>query len=568
MYADISQNLSHLYSILLFVQAVMKLVELLEKGKLPALSDKLNLARLSVCLYQACYRTLLDQSSNGSWNNSVEETAYGTLILCQARQLDLFRDFEHILCSAIDSAAAYIRSFDDNPPRYIWIEKVSYRSPLLVEAYKLSALKASNSRSDARTGSSLRQSTSFIPKLAKLWHMTPLFSAVPEWELRASMIEGTLFWPLVRDVRLSVFTRKGVEDDKYFDIIPLAWSTCNNRTRTFAPSCFLFEGMMAALLNFQVDEFMEAVASVNYAHHIPVLRQFIDDTIDGTRSEASARDNAAGVVNGSPIGVTNRSRIVGEIHHYKPDISESLCEEVLVPLQKFITRALQHPTILSASPWDRKNMTCELRIYLQTHLNQSEDNVLVKEKTFGKGVMREHFFRWVRTTSADHTSATYTFNFMSCLLSSWIENGQDCFPSTQEKYYGAAACQHLAAMCRMYNDHGSAMRDIEEGNLNSIHFPEFRSDLTGRSCPIEGVAINLDARKDSLFEVAQYERACLEEALRRLEQHSWETKSLEAQARKRRQMEIWRMFYNVTDLFGQIYVLRDIGSRLAVGSTT
>lgn len=98
----------------------------------------------------------------------------------------------------------------------------------------------------------------------------------------------------------------------------------------------------------------------------------------------------------------------------------------------------------------------------------------------------------------------------------------------------------------------------------SLHTPWDRKNM---ACELRiYLQTHLNQSKDSLFKVAQYERACLEEAFRRLEQQSWESNSLQMQARKRRQMEIWRMFYNVTDLFGQIYVLRDIRSRLAVGT--
>lgn len=553
---SLPQNLSYLYPTLLLVEAIVKLVELIEKGAISGFTDHVSKSKAAVCLYQACYRTLLDQKDNGTWNDSVEETYYGTLILAKARQLYLFRDLRTRLDSAIGNATKFIQetSSTTNPgvPQHLWIEKVSYTSPLVTEAYRLAALWASNVRSDSEVGRSLHEDTTVIPKLAGLWLRTPLFSKTPEWQIRASMVEGTLFRPIVKAVRLDVFTRKGVDVDKYFDVIPLAWPIANNRIRTFAPSSFLLEGMMAAMLNYQVDEFMEAVAGVNYAQHIPELRRLIDEVILAISKESEACAN--GTVNGS----TNGSDVTAHLHSHPPDIDDSQHEEVLQPLRKFVTRALKHPAILSASAWDRKNMTCELRIYLQTHVTQSEDNMLLQQNKFTDGIMREGFFRWVRNTSADHTSAPYTFNFVSCLLGSWIENGKDCFPSTQEKYYAAAACQHLATMCRMYNDHGSAVRDRDEANVNSIDFPEF--DLS-EQVPANG---DIVIKQDKLFEVAQYERACIEEAFRRLESHGSETASAEARARKTRQMEIWRLFYNVTDFWGQMYVLRDMGSRLTV----
>ncbi|KAI0976662.1 hypothetical protein F4678DRAFT_120339 [Xylaria arbuscula] len=542
---------SPLYPTLQFTRAALRFVDLTERGDLPAFDDSIKKSRIAICLYQACLRTLLEQGDNGSWNSSVSDTAHAIIILTEARKFDLFRETQDQIELAIDRAVKFV---SESPAA----EKANYTSSLVTESFRLSALRASKLQPDALIGASLREDTTVIPKLIKLWKFTPLFSRIPEWQIRASMIEGTLFRQMVRARRLNVFTRKGVEEDKYFDIIPVAWPTCNNRTRTFAPSCFLFEGMMAALLNYQVDEFIEAVAGVNYAHNIPELRQIIDDVIVSISEEESEygvyerlwENSAANGINelGNEPGVNGTA--IG--------LEETRRREVLVPLTKFVTHALKHPSILSSSTWDQKNVTNELRIYLQTHVTQSEDNMLLKQGKFTNGVMREHFFRWVRTTSADHTSATYTFNFISCLLGSWIEGGQDCFPSTQEKYYAAAACQHLAATCRMYNDHGSAVRDHEEANVNSVDFAEFGPRVTNSGDS------ELSRKKDALFEVAQYERSCIEEAFRRLEGHAAGTRSADARARKSRQMEIWRMFYNVTDLFGQIYVLRDIGSRLTV----
>ncbi|KAI0911118.1 hypothetical protein F4823DRAFT_587509 [Ustulina deusta] len=543
-------NLSPLYPTLQFIRAALKLVDLTENGGLSAFSDKVMKSRIAICLYQACFRTLLEQGDNGSWNSSVADTAHAVIILTEARKFDLFQETREQINSAIDRAVKFLKSSKT-------VSESSNASSLLTEIFRLVALKTSTVQPGVLIGSSLREDTTAIPKLLKLWQFTPLFVGIPAWQIRASMIEGTLFRPVVRARRLNIFTRKGVEEDKYFDIIPVAWPTCNYRTRTFAPSCFLFEGMMAALLNYQVDEFIEAVAGVNYADNIPALRQIIDDVIVSISEERSANGVYEALWEKSAANgideLTNGSDA-------NSAIEEARRREVLVPLTKFVTHALKHPSILSASAWDRKNVTNELRIYLQTHVTQSEDNMLLKQGKFTNGVMREHFFRWVRTTSADHTSATYTFNFISCLLGSWVENGQDCFPSTQEKYYAAAACQHLAAMCRMYNDHGSAVRDYDEANVNSVDFPEFGPRVT------DSGNNELARKKEALFEVAQYERSCIEEAFRRLEGHAAGTRSADARARKSRQMEIWRMFYNVTDLFGQIYVLRDIGSRLTVGN--
>ncbi|KAI0595009.1 hypothetical protein F4775DRAFT_570972 [Biscogniauxia sp. FL1348] len=50
----------------------MKLVDITEKGTLPAFGDKITQSRVVICLYQACFRTLLGQDDDGSSNSLFE----------------------------------------------------------------------------------------------------------------------------------------------------------------------------------------------------------------------------------------------------------------------------------------------------------------------------------------------------------------------------------------------------------------------------------------------------------------------------------------------------------------
>lgn len=106
---------------------------------------------------------------------------------------------------------------------------------------------------------------------------------------------------------------------------------------------------------------------------------------------------------------------------------------------------------------------------------------------------------------------------------------------------------HLAVMCRMY---GSIARDRDEENLNSVNFPEFASAGLDKSSKSDR------ARRKALFTVAEYERANMEFGLSKLRELVGEDK------RKTRVMEKIQMFCSVTDLYGQIYVARDIASRM------
>ena len=98
----------------------------------------------------------------------------------------------------------------------------------------------------------------------------------------------------------------------------------------------------------------------------------------------------------------------------------------------------------------------------------------------------------------------------------------------------------------MYNDYGSIGRDKAEGNLNSVNFPEFH--VSGNRS-VGGNAEEVEKNvKEELMWVAEYERRGLERAMGEME-------GLVGDA----DMEKVRLFVDVTDLYGQIYVVRDIG---------
>ena len=126
-------------------------------------------------------------------------------------------------------------------------------------------------------------------------------------------------------------------------------------------------------------------------------------------------------------------------------------------------------------------------------------------------------------------------------------------------------------MCRQYNDYGSAARDADEGNLNSLDFPDFREDSpdalpesgtdmsNGEDANANGDAVAahvsrdpMKKAKEQLMEIAEFERECMQLAMRRLRQNVDGTDATKA----------LQVYIDVTDVFGQIYVQKDIASRL------
>jgi len=98
----------------------------------------------------------------------------------------------------------------------------------------------------------------------------------------------------------------------------------------------------------------------------------------------------------------------------------------------------------------------------------------------------------------------------------------------------------------MYNDYGSIYRDREEGNLNSVDF--FFKDqgevTNGHQRLVE------DDAKRAIWSLAALEREHMARSFGRL--RNCLTPKLH---------DMVQVFVNVTDLFGQIYVAQDIGTR-------
>jgi aphidicolan-16beta-ol synthase/syn-copalyl-diphosphate synthase len=231
-------------------------------------------------------------------------------------------------------------------------------------------------------------------------------------------------------------------------------------------------------------------------------------------------------------------------------------DEVFDTLKEFTLFVLNHPEIQNAAIYDQRRLKQELQTFLLGHVKQAEDSQRFSSRS--KPTTNEEqltfanspssFLKWVRTTAAEHTSCPYSFSFLTCLATSCsATNG---FDTAETRYIAQDLCSHLAAMCRLYNDYGSIVRDEQEGNLNSRNFPEFEVGVS----PAGGDA---DGRKKSLWKVAEYERRCLDQSFQNLKEHLLSGKN-------ERLIVLLQMFVNVTDTYGQIYVVRDIGVKTAL----
>ncbi|KAK1951962.1 aphidicolan-16beta-ol synthase [Colletotrichum sublineola] len=522
-------NLCHLYPTMLMVEAFVRLLSIIDEKRLPLdfLTEELS-SKVAIAVFQAGLRTMAEQKADGSWNQSVEQTSYAVLILSESRRLRHFEFIQPDVGASIDRAVSFLQGTAVTPDP-LWIEKVTYSSLLLTKSYRLAALKAAiTTHQVVGHVIPLDISERKISGYHQMYNMTPMFSSTPAWLIRASLVEGSLFLPLLKARHLKIFPRRDMEEDKYFYIVPFTWTGCNNRLGTFASGAFLYDMMRIAILDYQADEFMEAVAGFWFSDDLPKLVEVIEDLFRMPRVI-----NGVKAVNGANNGVTksigtNGSATNGESAEH---VEAREC------IRRFVQHVMEHPSVVTASSADKENLRGEFR--------------------------QRFFFQWLKETAARHVACPFTFAWALCVVPYVVGNmsrsqdgdrpdggPSDYFATAEGKYYAADMCLHLASMCRMYNDHGSAARDGLEKNVNSLHFPEF-AQTQGDVPP-----------SDSLFKLAEYERSCWQTALLRLEAASAEEPNISLRRTKERRMADLRTFMDTVDLYGQIYVVKDIASRM------
>ncbi|RAL02627.1 terpene synthase family protein [Aspergillus ibericus CBS 121593] len=524
-------NTSHLYSSLLLVESLVHSLSLVEQGRLKINTDP----KVAIVLFQACLRPLLEQDANGSWSHSVENTAYAVVILGEAKCVSFFDPIHEWVETAIEKGIEYLSSTSTDALTYLWSDKVSYTSLTLTESYVLAALKSVRTPPGISVGSSLARISPDIAKRVKMFQKTPLLQSLPDAEVQASMIEALLFQPLFDVSELEILPRSMVKGGSYATIIPFTWTSCNNRARFHVSPSYLYEMMALSFYTYQVDEFMEAVAAPAFQGRIAELCQLVRTAV--ARGTADVEGNID----------TNNDE--------KNHIDASGDHEIFSLLYRFVRVIMGSPIIRSASPWDRDTLQRELQSYLLAQSSQIEDSNRFKKQGTTASINLS-YYNWVHNISSYHIAAPFCFAYSNCLMGATLtpSTNRDCFPTATEKYLAEAVCAHLGCMCRMYNDLGSWTRDRDEGNLNSIHFAEFGSET-----------VDDLKKKAELFRLAEYERECWNNALPQLEAAMCEGKNPDEAMRGSRRMRIVRYFCDVTDIYGQIYVLRDISSPIEAG---
>lgn len=588
---------------MLLSQAFMELIRCWEGGNLASLSEELLRDRIILIAFRSLLRILITQQSNGSWGSrgSKEETAYAILALVELSSLPMASYFEPQIDSALLQAREYLETpIQGNKPEYLWVEKVLYGARNISQAYVLAALNARKRPlvESHHINCLVNIDYNGMTKFAELLQKTPLLSSQPRWLIIASWIEGHLFLPMLDEVRRAAFTRAGMTKDKYLTWIPVMWTLANNTNGCNTSAKLLFDMMRVSVLNFQADEFMETVLDASY----DIDGCTMGDIIEELFKDVDMR-NGTGILNGDAqtsnprTATTNGAKPaqVGEIGP-PPSVNTQSCSrgsEFSVPpikasfsqsLELFIGYISKLTTTANVSPSAVPRIHAELKAFLNAHLTQSQLNQDFSARKAAietpstacfkyQSPSAPSFRNWLHNTAAVHTSCPYSFTLYLALVSAAHGNSEPLMRSSRQRYVAEDLCGHLARMCRLYNDHGSLERDLAEGNLNCVNFPDFQegetddddggqtvvaagSDVSGTEGggrdKSGGASDNQERLKKRLMQLAQWERKGLERAMEELDRCSGADANLRGAL---------KVFVDVTDLFGQVYTVKDLASR-------
>lgn len=612
------------------------MLDLWQEGHLYDACNDLIRDRVPIILTQIAVRTL---ESLETHRESAEITAYALLTLTKLSSLPWLRTLESNISLAIEAGRDLIRTMMENPrakPEYLWIEKLTYSSPILRECYCLAALNISTS-TEANSWkdpvlSLVSISAAKLSKFTQFFSKLPLFSSDADWLTHASIIEGYLLFPQLKRRRLDIFPRTDMVKDEYLEYIPMTWTLSNNHQPSPVGTMFRWEMMVVSMLNYQTDEYMEAVIGEKCSGDLGSVKEHLKslcaeplgsitcsihstDAESGTAERTAANqmernctlldenDSSADSgwkrphhshINSNTTRITVHADVQKRQQNKQPTALTSTTTttiasppsspplpEIYRPLSKFISYILTHPLITHSHPSDKLHLRAQLLTFLDAHVTQIATNALFSAQNPSRTLTTSlcasttpPYFDWVRSTSAAHTSCPYSFAFVACLISSGRgaqsddedDDGDDdggrrrrrrpCFVGAWQKYLAADLVMHLATMCRQYNDYGSIVRDRAERNVNSVNFPEFHEGLglyeaNGGEESERGGEQGEDEIRTTLFEIAQYERECVRIARQRLEGMV-----------SRPVRSVLGLFVDVTDLYGQIYVARDIASRM------
>lgn len=425
-------------------QVLMCLLYRSDNLQLDASCSQLVIERVPHVLMQVLNRTLQTQNPDGSWGSHLcEVTAYAVLTLKSSASAPWIDFLQHEVNWAIQRGQDFLRSNKDpwQEPDHIWVEKVTYASPILSKAYFLAALKAEiipHSWSN-----SVREVASVSPKslseLPAFFSKLPLFSKQDNTKskLKSALVQSRLFLRHLRDIKLDIFPRSGMTEDKYLEYIPFIWVACNNLLSSTPVNIdTLREMLIISMLNYQADEYMEVIGR-KFPNDMYQVKAIILEVCGTPTQEVGSGDDRQptnGIINQNGIEINPIPEAENDLGSVGSSGRQIRYAEVKTVLSKFVGYVLGHADNMSFHITERAQLRHELALFLLAHLQQSKDNSILSSQH------RDHnqpvsplifespatsYYNWVRGVSETHTSCPYSFVFYNALVASSISQNDN-----------------------------------------------------------------------------------------------------------------------------------------------
>lgn len=419
-------NTSPNYPVMLMAKTFMRLIRLWEQGFVPVPDDPSIRNKVIISLFQALTRTLQSQNMDGSWGSGqrCETTAYAVITLAKLASLSSAPRVKMQSTLAIKNGRSYLSKnyLPFSQPEPVWIGKTTSGSSILHQAYILAALKAPISKqySGPTIESHFEIPLARVTIQTKYYGRQTWFANTPEWLIQASLIEGHLFLPQIRDVRYAVFPSENAVDDQYFDYIPFMWISANNIEKRLIGAEFLYQMMILSALNRQFEEYMVNIVGETFAGCMFEIEDIIQSIFQ--ELEMYSKDQCFCGDLSSDVSRTSTATTISDVRSV---------------LYRFISHILNHPYVLMASIHDQAQLICELQSFLLSRVSQLSDRGIAEGGQSAK-------------VPTDQTAHPYTFGFLTCIVGNQGLSGggvglrKDFLDTPEQQYLAADLIRHVS----------------------------------------------------------------------------------------------------------------------------
>lgn len=472
---------------------------------------------------------------------------------------------------AIEKGRSFINSTGVAPDiEYVWIAKTNYSPIKISRAYVLAALETKYPKYflSPALNNLFKVPIKDMQKYTHVLCNLPTLKGYPLWIIEGSVTQACLFLNRLKSVKLDMFDRQNLKGDEYLEFIAMTLTCANNLHGSFLKTDILFDMMAFILHVYEIDEFFEHVIGSIYEDHLQEIKQRIEWLLDAQwanettlgidssnkkrkREHTSDGEDIASAPNEhgsrapSPVSTDSGyyATPLGEPTKDKR-LSEASLSMISEKIKSFTATIIDNVSVKRADPTDIQLLKTELHKCLLAHITQLEDSKS-HSQSLKKGsewkVSGGSYHGWTHTTASAHSCSPLSLAFFRCLLPQDIAGRQ---VSAEEQYLIQDLWMHLGNKARMENDRASVRRDRNEGNLNSLDFPEFKR-WTDRDD--KGAAVG------QLTRIIEYEKKCCKLGFEALA-------ALEDGKRKNSQIEALRFYYFLVDIYNDVYVFKDISS--------